>query len=96
MDELRRLQDWYQAECNGDWEHTYGISLETIDNPGWRLSIDIVETALKDKPFADVTFQGEAEDDWYRCRTTAAAFEGVCGPAHLSTIIEIFNNWAKS
>jgi Immunity protein 53 len=32
---LTQLQSWYVAQCNGDWEHTCGISIETVDNPGW-------------------------------------------------------------
>lgn len=34
-DVLGRLERWYAAQCNGDWEHTYGITIETLDNPGW-------------------------------------------------------------
>ena len=29
MDPLKRLQDWYISQCDGDWEHTYGISIAT-------------------------------------------------------------------
>jgi hypothetical protein len=32
---LNELQVWYGAQCNGSWEHTYGIKIETLDNPGW-------------------------------------------------------------
>jgi hypothetical protein len=33
-DLLKRLQDWYVSQCDGGWEHTYGISIDTLDNPG--------------------------------------------------------------
>jgi hypothetical protein len=29
------LEQWYFRQCNGDWEHTHGIIIETLDNPGW-------------------------------------------------------------
>lgn len=29
------LQKWYKSQCDGDWEHEYGIKIETVDNPGW-------------------------------------------------------------
>lgn len=29
------LSNWHKLNCNGDWEHTYGIKIETLDNPGW-------------------------------------------------------------
>ena len=27
------LQSWYQSQCDGDWEHEFGIRIETLDNP---------------------------------------------------------------
>jgi hypothetical protein len=34
MDALSRLQAWYFAQCDGEWEHSYGIHIENCDNPG--------------------------------------------------------------
>jgi hypothetical protein len=31
--------EWYTKQCNGDWEHSYGIRIDTIDNPGWSLTL---------------------------------------------------------
>lgn len=45
------IQKWYQAQCNGDWEHSYGIIIETIDNPGWSITIDLETTELEGKTF---------------------------------------------
>jgi len=25
------LQDWYLAQCNGDWEHEFGIKIDTLE-----------------------------------------------------------------
>lgn len=33
-DVLERLERWYAAQCNGDWEHTYGVKIGYLDNPG--------------------------------------------------------------
>jgi hypothetical protein len=49
MDPLSLLQNWYSTQCDGDWEHQYGVSLDTLDNPGWRLKIDLCGTAAKDR-----------------------------------------------
>ena len=38
------LQQWYAEQCNGDWEHEFGIKIETLDNPGWSLEIDLAKT----------------------------------------------------
>jgi hypothetical protein len=35
MDEIRELQQWYLAQCDGDWEHEWGVQIGTLDNPGW-------------------------------------------------------------
>ena len=43
---ILQLQQWYEAQCNGDWEHHYGISIESQDNPGWRVEIDLKDTPL--------------------------------------------------
>jgi hypothetical protein len=32
---LTWLQAWYAEQCDGDWEHQFGVSVETLDNPGW-------------------------------------------------------------
>ena len=44
MKELEWLEQWYEKTCDGDWEHIYGISIDTLDNPGWRVRIDLRET----------------------------------------------------
>jgi hypothetical protein len=33
-DLLRWLQDWHAGQCDGDWEHSYGVDIGTLDNPG--------------------------------------------------------------
>jgi hypothetical protein len=38
------LERWYGDRCNGDWEHQWGVKLESQDNPGWRLTVDLNET----------------------------------------------------
>jgi hypothetical protein len=54
MTNLRRLQSWYAAQCNGEWEHHHGVSIQSCDNPGWRVRIDIEGTPLEHKSFIPV------------------------------------------
>lgn len=44
---LTRIQNWYLTNCNGDWEHNYGITINTLDNPGWNIKIDLSDTSLQ-------------------------------------------------
>lgn len=34
MDSLALLQQWYLQQCNEDWEHSWGVRIATLDNPG--------------------------------------------------------------
>ena len=33
------LEDWYADLCNGDWEHFGGIEIQSLDNPGWMITV---------------------------------------------------------
>jgi hypothetical protein len=39
-DDVTWLTQWYLAQCNEDWEHSYGVAIGTLDNPGWSLEVD--------------------------------------------------------
>ena len=51
MNEVQKIQKWYRTQCNGDWEHRYGIEIESLDNPGWKVVIDLTETELEKLEF---------------------------------------------
>ena len=40
------LRAWYAAQCNGDWEQEYGVTIGTLEDSGWQLRVDLVGTAL--------------------------------------------------
>jgi hypothetical protein len=44
MENTAWLAEWYIKNCNGDWEHQYGVKIETLDNPGWHVEIDLIGT----------------------------------------------------
>jgi hypothetical protein len=46
MDIIARLQNWYAAQCDGNWEHAWGIKIDTLDNPGWTVTIYLHDTPL--------------------------------------------------
>ena len=43
------LENWYVARCNGDWEHQWGVTIGTLDNPGWTLVIDLNQTKAENR-----------------------------------------------
>ena len=89
LDQLQRLQAWYLAHCNGDWEHTYGITISTLDNPGWTLEVELADTELFDKPFETLQQLSDTQD-WIHCSIREGKFVAVCGPLKLATVIAIF------
>ncbi len=91
---LGRLQAWYVAECNGEWEHTYGIVIETLDNPGWRVQVDLTETSLQSKVF-EALVRETSPQDWIDCRVKDGAFQGHGGASNLEEVINIFLDWAE-
>ena len=91
--ELKALQSWFQQECNGDWEHQYGIQIGTLDNPGWSLDIELSDTYLADRPLQPISID-RADDDWVRCKIEDRVFKGRGGPGNLQELIGFFVGWA--
>jgi len=91
---LADLQRWYSAQCDGDWEHAHGIKIGTLDNPGWSLVIELIDTGLADTPFDEVKVL-EPEREWIHCRVQQHRFEGHGGPHMLGRIIRTFLEWAN-
>lgn len=89
-DLITRLQDWYISNCDGDWEHDYGIQLQTLDNPGWLVRIDLTGTEKEDL-IINKEYQNEAiEDDWYYIVTKGKTLELACGPSNLAFVLKFF------
>lgn len=107
-DELTWLQKWYSEHCDGEWEHGFGITVETIDNPGWSVKICVEDTELASAPFEPVKTE-VSETDWIQCRVAEREkrlfphsspnyrrFEGFGGALNLSDIIRIFRTWVET
>lgn len=92
---IDRLQEWYESNCDGDWEHQYGVRIETIDNPGWSLEIDLVDTKLAARAFVPARVE-RTPSDWYSCRVADDQFTAACGPRNLTEVISFFLDWASS
>jgi hypothetical protein len=95
MHTLARLQQWYESYCDGDWEHGFGIHITTLDNPGWRITINLEGTDLENQPFSAIEDLAP-ERDWIRCWVTQKTFHGAGGPQQLEAMIERFLTWADT
>jgi len=95
MNVLAELQNWYQSQCNGDWEHEYGIEIGNLDNPGWEVKIDLIGTELENKQFKEIEIDN-SDDDWIFCKAEDSKFVSYADPQKLEKILQIFLEWSKS
>ena len=93
--ELGWLEQWYQAQCDGDWEHEWGVRIATLDNPGWTVHIDLEETTLSGRPYVRTDIQ-RSHSDWVMAKVSDDIFHASCGPLNLSEVLRLFREWATS
>src|SRR3954466_15801164 len=103
-DELLALEEWYAAQCDGEWEHGYGISIETLDNPGWWIKVDLVGTRLESRSAPEMVLHAEGMSDvadpntperWIVCEIEGRQFHGAGDPSRLTEILRRFLEWAR-
>jgi hypothetical protein len=87
---VERIQKWFKINCNDDWEHTYGLSICTLDNPGWEVKIDLTGTSLENLSYSKEFQDTMDKNHWYRIRTNDNVLEMFCGPENLDQILLIF------
>ena len=95
MNTFKWLEDWYKSNCNGDWEHCYGISIGTMDNPGWHVKIEFCETDLEGKIFKNIEIN-KGDNNWINCKVEDDVFHGMGDSNKLEQIIEIFKDFAEN
>lgn len=95
MNIIEWINNWYSSLCDGDWEHSYGIKIETLDNPGWIVKIDLAETDHQGKEFIGINTD-HGDDDWIQCFIRDDQFIGAGDPTKLEKILLIFKEWIVS
>jgi len=102
MNSIQWLQNWYRAQCNDDWEHHHGVTIQTLDNPGWLVTVDLTGTALQSLAMkdvgqlADVNHGGtKGNHDWLNCKVEDGFFVGAGGPLSLFLIGDVFRVWVE-
>jgi len=93
---LERLSEWYLRHCNGDWEHGFGFSISTLDNPGASIKIDLEDTELHKIPFEEIKQDRDSEDHWLVCRRTETVFEAYGAATRFEDMLKIFLDWADA
>ncbi|MGV9655218.1 immunity 53 family protein [Streptomyces sp. NPDC003554] len=91
---LSWLQGWYAEQCDGDWEHEWGVKIETLDNPGWTITIDLDGTSLEEREYPEQTIR-RGPHDWIFARVADRQFDGACSPRNLTEFLTMFRSWAE-
>ena len=99
---LSEIERWFHENCNGDWEHSYGVSIETMDNPGWSVTIQVTDTILEGLEMTE-SHHGprtmreflpanayDAYYDWYEIWTEPGSFRAFCAPRRLTFVLNRF------
>jgi hypothetical protein len=93
-DVLARIERWYARQCDGSWEHQFGIRIESLDNPGWEVLIDVGATRVGGPAFVERDVD-RGDDDWLRCCVRNGKFEGRGGVGNLQELLLAFVEWAE-
>jgi len=91
-DNLEWLDLWYQSQCDGDWEHSRGMWLESLTDPGWQLTIHLAGTSAANIGPQRLQFDTLC-GEWIKCSIFDGRFEGSGDPRKLEQIIGVFRQW---
>ncbi|UYV13289.1 MAG: immunity 53 family protein [Phycisphaera sp.] len=99
---LSKLMRWYYSNCDEEWEHSCGVKIDTLDNPGWWVKVSLEGTSIDPKSIEPRKIYRD-EHDWFECEVLNdpnmgglgrhhmnLCFSGMGGPHNLSEIIEYF------
>lgn len=83
------IQNWYNEQCDGNWEHDHGIKIETLDNPGWNVEIDFNYTNLNIENRNWKLYE-KSDNDWLGFSIHNNIFSASGDTFKLNILIEIF------
>jgi Immunity protein 53 len=93
---LKNLIDWYTIQCDGLWEHTNGITIHSLDNPGFSINIDLLGTRFENNCYQSIDWESNTDlgNEWISCyKTDEKIWVGACSPKQLERTIDLFIQW---
>jgi len=91
-DIVQWIENWFLSQCNGDWEHSEGIRIETLDNPGWHIRINLEGTNLQEIEYNSGLIE-KNENDWYCITVKDGIYEANGDPNKLNYLLNNFMNF---
>jgi hypothetical protein len=92
-DLIKWIQEWYINQCDGDWEHECGVRINTIDNPGWSIKIDIANINCN----YEISWRlfENSENDWFGYKIVDSYFDAAGDSAKLEFLLQMFKNFIE-
>jgi hypothetical protein len=88
LDTLAWLQSWYSSRCDGTWEHSHGVKIDTLDNPGRLVTVDVGGSLL-----GKTRSEERSDEDWISCKVANNLFAGAGGPGNLVEVLSVLRSW---
>jgi len=85
MPTLQRLLEW----------HAPRVLIETVDNAGWSLEVDLHGTCAADRTVPYISTERSAAD-WVSWQASGNQFQALGGPGNLAEMIDSFSDFAES
>jgi hypothetical protein len=100
MSTLARIQAWYTRQCNGTWEESLGVRIESCDNPGWWVRVNLAGTPLQGRAFQEIAEGVDSQrfqlgPRWFSCHVEGDTWHGAGDETKLQRILEVFLAWAE-
>jgi hypothetical protein len=81
-------------QCDEDWEHDWGIRIETLDNPGWHVSVELSGTTVEELHLEPVETH-RSQHDWAVIKREGTVFHAYGGPLNLGEVLHAFREWVE-
>jgi hypothetical protein len=91
---LGALQAWYAAQCDGNWEQEFGVTIATSEIAGWDLRVDLVGTVLEGKALPRER-AARSPDDWLEMWCDGYTFHASGGVDNLTELFAAFSSFAE-
>ena len=89
MEILEWIQNWFKANCDGDWEKGEVIQITTLDNPGWEVEIDISKTSVANLDVKWILNEN-GKQDWYGVKIENQRFTAAGDTQKLVFLLDLF------
>ena len=87
------VQRWFISNCNGDWEHGYGINMEYTKETGWYVYFNVNHTSMYDCKFDKKDKKGKKK--WLTFEVNENSFIGRGDSSKLEEILQTFHDWVE-